>query len=90
MNDANILDTPVYFDLDGFHVRTAYAWANSGTTPREHATKHGFAGSWKANGAYITCTRDTVTGKIIRRDYRRGLPRKSNVPARMWRVMVRA
>lgn len=59
------VSAPVYFDLDGFHVRTARDWADSNTSPREHAIKHGFAGSWKANGAYVTCTR--LPGGALRR-----------------------
>lgn len=69
----------VYFDLDGFHVRTARDWAVSGTTPRAHAAVHGFAGSWKANGAYITCTRE-ADGRITRRNFKDGRPRTISGP----------
>lgn len=74
---------PVYFDLDGVHVRLAKDWADSGTTPRQHAAMYGFAGSWKANGVYVTCTRERdINGAmvLVRRHFRDGRPRTRTGP----------
>lgn len=70
---AKTLHAPVRFVLDGVDNRTAKDWAMSGTTPRAWALEHGFAGSWKANGSYITCTRN-ADGTLTRRQYSDGRP----------------
>lgn len=69
---SDTFPSTVRFVLDGFHIRRAIDWANSGVTPREHAETYGYAGSWKSNGSFVTCTKEHDA--IVRRNFAQGVP----------------